>query len=1096
MQFNIYSFSFFLSILSSLAFSSLAQSPEIKTMIRGKITDYTDHRPVPGVSVVEVDKNRRTVNGVSTDREGNFALKVSDATNSVSISFIGYKTLTLKIGSRSVFNLEITAEENALTEVTISAGKSVDSGNGLPVEEKNRTTAVATISAKAMEEMVGASIDQQLQGRLSGVDIAAESGNPGAGMQIRIRGTSSINAGTNPLIVVDGMPYETTISDDFNFGTADEQGYAQLLNIAPSDISEISVLKDAAATAVWGSRAANGVLLITTKRGTIGKPVLTYTFKGSVSRQPDGIPMLSGDQYSQLIPEAYMNRTGAALNTSTYKEFSYDVKDPYWYYNYSNNTDWVKEITQTGVLQDHNISVSGGGERAKYFASMGYFKQGGTVIGTDLERITTRINLDYNVSDRLRFRTDVAYTHVVNNQPYSNTIREVAYKKMPNMSVYEYDIYGNQTPNYFSPEQNIQGYFFFNSNGAIRGTYNPVAMALAAKNVQAGERIVPKFNIQYTLVPSLLKLSTDVQFDINTQKTNSFLPQIATGRPFTETTVNRAGDRDYDTYSVQTKTNLLYTPTLGPKHSLSGALSFQTSDLQYVDQQILTSNTASSYLQDVSSESRTQSDGLYTLSSQIRRRSIGAIANVQYGFMGNRYILNAAVRMDGDSRFGPANRFGYFPSLSGRWRISDENFLKKATFIDDLSLRLSYGQVGNTPRYDYTFYNTYSNYTWNYMGLSGVYSSNIELKNLKWETVTGKNIGLNLILLKNRINLDVDVYRNRTTDMIYPDLQLMSSSGFQSVDLNVGTMDNQGWELSIFTTPLKTKKWEVGFNFNISHNENIIRSISSLYPRESTKSVTENGVYKSYLQENNPFGSFYGFRYKGVYSDKDATVAKDANGNQLVGLDGEKIYMRFNYPAVDYVFQPGDAVYEDINHDGVIDYRDVVYLGNSNPKFSGGFGTNITYGGNLTLLVFFSYRYGNSLINGTKITTTNMSTYDNQSTAVLRRWKNEGDVTDIPRAVIGTGYNWLGSDRYVEDGSFLRLRSVTAKYNLDQKLAKRLGMLGASLYFTAENLLTWTNYTGQDPEVAIRITNAFSTVTDNSLTPPVKTFTLGLSARF
>jgi hypothetical protein len=314
--------------------------------------------------------------------------------------------------------------------------------------------------------------------------------------------------------------------------------------------------------------------------------------------------------------------------------------------------------------------------------------------------------------------------------------------------------------------------------------------------------------------------------------------------------------------------------------------------------------------------------------------------------------------------------------------------------------------------------------------------------------------------------------------------------------MNVGTMDNDGWEASFNVVPIRNKKWDLSFNFNIAHNQNVIREISPLYPRENAKSSLKNKSFFTYLQEDNPFGSFYGFRYEGVYQDKESTVARDAQGNPIISPDGEIIYMRFNYPTVDYVFQPGDAKYEDINHDGVIDQKDIVYLGNSNPKLTGGFGFSLGYNKSLKLSAFFNYRQGADMINGTKMNTTDMLSYNNQSTAVLRRWRKEGDVTDIPRALYGSGYNSLGSSRYVEDASFLRLRTVTLKYDFSKMLLDRLRINGLSAYVTVENLLTFTRYTGQDPDVAVKLKDAFTVLIDNSMTPPLKTVTLGITARF
>lgn len=1076
-------------ILAISSYPAVLYAQQQAVTIRGKVTDKKDKLEIIGASVIEVDQNKRTITGVSTDINGNFALRVTDTKHQLVVSFIGYNSYNAGvIGNRTTINVALEPSANSLQEVVLVAKKMVNNGTGLNIAERNSTIASATVNAKALEELAVSSIDQALAGRLSGVDFGTTSGDPGAGMSIRIRGTSSINGSAEPLIVLDGMPYETEIPADFNFGTADEQGYAQLLNIAPTDIKDITVLKDAASTAVWGSRAANGVLLINTKRGEKGRPIVAYNFKGTMAQQPNPIPFLTGDQYSMLIPEAVMNATGLPLdflgNNGQNKAFQYDPSDAYYYYNYSNNTDWVKLITRTGYTQDHNISMSGGGDKARYYASVGYLGQTGTTLGTDLSRITAKINLDYIVSSKLRFRTDVTYTHVDNNLNYDKSLRSTAINKMPNMAPYEYDEYGNRTDVYFSPTSNIQGRY--------SSTYNPLAMANEGASHLVGERITPKFNLQYDISSTLFS-TVDVQFDINNTKSKTFLPQIATGQPSTETTVNRASDADGDSYNIQSKINLIYRPHLNEKHNLQGLMSFQTNDTKSASYSVVTSNTASSELQDPSNPSVTNGSGLALNSSQSQSRSVGVLVQAQYEFL-DRYIINMNGRVDGNSKFSPDNRFGLFPGVSTRWRISGEPFMKKFTFIDDLSLRLSYGASGKAPGSNYAYFNNYTPFSWSYAGRAAVYPSNIELAKLKWETVVGKNLGFNLWLFDSRLKIDAEIYQNTTKNMFYNDLRIAATSGYNAIDMNIGTMNNDGWEIGLSTTPVKTKKWVVNFDFNISRNINSIQSVSEFYPRESSIGLPNQGQYKSFLIIGNPFGSYYGFKYKGVYSDKDATIARDGNGKEIIGPNGQTIYMRYNYPTVDYVFQPGDAMYEDINHDGNIDEKDMVYLGNSVPKFTGGFGPSVTFNGNLKVQAFFSYRYGYDIVNTAKITTTNMYGVNNQSTAVLRRWRNPGDVTDMPRALYGVGYNWLGSDRYVEDASFIRLSSVTVRYNFTQQLMKRLGLKSGSIYLTGQNLYTWTKYTGQDPDVtSVGSSNPFSYAQDGSLTPPSKTFTMGLT---
>jgi hypothetical protein len=325
-------------------------------------------------------------------------------------------------------------------------------------------------------------------------------------------------------------------------------------------------------------------------------------------------------------------------------------------------------------------------------------------------------------------------------------------------------------------------------------------------------------------------------------------------------------------------------------------------------------------------------------------------------------------------------------------------------------------------------------------------------------------------------------------------INLASYNGFTSVQLNAGELDNEGFELNIMSTPYKSKKLSVDFNFNIANNINALRSISPYYATQSGD-VTQNGQYLQVLQLNNPLGSFYGYKFQGVYSNADATIARDANGNKIVSPDGTPVQMRFNYPQTDYLFQPGDAKYEDVNHDGNINYQDVVYLGNGSPKFVGGFGPTITFKGNFSLAAFFNYRLGGQIINLTKMNTTNEYSYNNQSTAVLHRWRQPGDVTDVPRALYAAGYNWLGSDRYVESGTFMRFQSLTFKYIFDKSVASRIKAKSLSVYFTGQNLMTFTNYTGQDPEVP-QGSGIYQLVQDQSTTPPSIMYTLGLSASF
>lgn len=1060
----------FMSLL--LSFTSMAQS---KTTISGKVISATDKQPLIGVSVAEYDKNNRILNGVITDIDGNYTLKISGGEGTIiSYSYISYKSIKKTYNGAKVINISLEDNALAIKDLVVTGKKQINTGIG-NIAERDMTFAVSRIETKDLEGLQVASIDEALQGRMAGVDIVASSGEPGAGMSIRIRGTTSINNGSDPLIVVDGIPYDTSIGADFDFATADEENYAQLLNIAPADIQEITVLKDAAATALYGNRGGNGVLLIKTKRGSFSKPVVSYTFKGTVSTPAAPIKTLSGDQYRTLIQEEAQN-AGTPLSATAYPELFQDPNNPAYYYNYNKNTNWYEELTQKGFTQDHSLSVSGGGEKATYRTSLGYLNQVGTVIGQSYKRLTASLNLDYNVSDKLKFQVNIAYTNGDKDQNYATDLLASAYTKMPNQSVYEYNTLGEQTPNYFSPNTTPQGSFLsFNYGTAKYGVYNPVAMANSGYWKIKNERILPKFNIQYQIIPEVLRYQADLAFDINTAKDSRFLPQSATGRIWPELNVNRSTDITSDAFTVQTFNKLSFTPRLGKNHSLMALAQFSTYDSRSSSQAGISALSASTNLQDPSIPSNIIGSGLGLSSGSSQSRSMSILGMVNYSLL-DRYIITGTVRRDGDSKYSEKNRYGIFPSASVRWRVSGEPFMKNVKQINEFSLRASTGKSGNPVKYNYLYFNRYGTYGFNYLDEQGVYSTGLQLSNLRWEKVSDINLGANLIMFDSRINADFNWYKKRTNDLFFENVNIASTSGYSNLDMNVGTMDNRGWELSINTQLIKSKTLSLDFNFTFATSQNEIISLSDNIALKST--VTgKNGAFPTNIEIGNPLGSFYGYKYEGVYLNDAQTIAKDKNGSPIYtyNADGSKeaVKMKFWYPSVAYEFQAGDAKYADINHDGNINSQDIVYLGDVNPLLTGGFGPTIRWKSSLSLTAYFYFRYGGEVINQTRMEMENMYSFNNQSTAVLRRWTRtyeDGTAPDglLPRALMGKGYNWLGSDRYVEDGSFLRFKSLTLNYNFDKKITKKLGINSLKVWGTMQNIALWTNYTGMDPEISLK----------------------------
>lgn len=1069
-----------------------------RVIIRGKVIAATDKQPLPLVAIMEMDESNRFLSGTQSDMEGNFSIMVANKPGmKLVFTYVGFERKVVPIEKKAVLTVEMDEKTQQLSDAVVTAQRQVNDGM-MNIKERNMTVAYTKIETKDLEELQVASIDDALQGRIAGVDIVATSGEPGAGMSIRIRGTTSINASSDPLIVVDGIPYETTIESDFDFATADEEEYAALLNVSPADIAEIVVLKDAAATAIWGSQGANGVLQIKTKRGSIGPPRITYTFKGTGVYPQESIPTLSGDEYTTLIAESKQNTAqeaqGNVMTPSDFPEFYYDPLNPYYYYNYGQNTDWVDLVQKNAFTQDHNVSLSGGGQKARYRMSLGYLDQGGTVIGQNYSRITSRMNLDYYVSDKIKFLTDIAYTYGDNDKNYATTVLSNSYTKMPNMSVYEYNVYGEETPVYFSPEETPQGSY-------LKGYYNPLAMANNGIHNLLSERIVPKLTLQYYIKPSTLTYQLDVAFDINNTKTHKFLPQIATGRPMYETSVNQATDQDSKSFTVQTYNKLIWTPKLGEQHDLTAMMALNTRDSRSESMSQVTSNSASIYQTDTSNPAKKTGDGSLGIASSFSQtRSFALMASVNYALY-DKYILGATLREEGNSKFGRNYRYATFPSISARWRVSSEEFMKSLDFLNDMSIRLSYGVNGNAVGGNYLSYSMYNTYAYQYMGQTGVYAKNMELQNLRWERVHQYNGGFKFVAFNNRINLDFDIYRKRTEDLYFSGVTIPSTSGYNSIAMNVGTMDNQGWELSVLTTPYRDNKWTVEFNMNIARSVNIIRELSPYIAMESGV-TTSNGNYLSVIQMNQPLGSFYGYRYDGVYLNKDETIARDKGGNKIYDVDGRPVYMRFGYPSIDYQFQAGDAKYKDINNDGNINYLDIVYLGDANPLFTGGFGPTIRYNKQWTLSSYFYFRVGNEIVNRTKMDMENMYNMNNQSTAVQHRWRrayeNAADAPEhlLPRALYGYGYNWLGSDRYVEDGSFLRWKSLTLSYSFKKERLKKWHLNDLKLHVTAQNILVWTNYTGMDPEVSIGGSNIYMVGYDRTRAPKAKELSFGATVGF
>ena len=1095
-----------------LCLMTMGASAQI-TAVHGTVSD--EFGEITGASVCEIDGTGRIIEATVTDLNGNFSMKIRNTKDKIRFSYVGCKSQTLPI-DRDEYAVTLKSETN-LKEVTVVAKRRVN-GGGLAIPEREISFASQSISTKEFEGLGMNTIDEALQGRISGLDIVSMSGNLGSGTTMRLRGSSSISTLTNsnPLIVVNGNTWNVDMSN-FDMSSANDEQFAQLLNINPEDIEELTVLKDAAATAIYGSQGANGVIEIKTKRGKRGAPRISYSLRLTGTYQPKGYKLLSGDDYTMLLKEAYFNpeqKDGAA----NIPEINYDPTFSE-YEQYNNNTDWQDAVTQLGLRQNHYVSVTGGGEKASFRIAGGFDNETGSVIKQHLQRFSTRVSLDYFVSERIKISTNFSMTYTKNKRNY-DALLPLAYKKMPNMSIYEQDpVTGENTNRYYQMLQTAPEVFKDDQKKYV----NPVASANLAKNDQRTYDITPEFQINYHLLGlddehHQLNWEGRVYMNIFNDYVDKMYPSELVTIPWKDG-VNLAYGGSTKNVSFTTKQTLTFIPHFTNKdHSLMMLGRFEltsgNSNGQGTDKYGLSSGTGS-----------VDAEGMIKgLSSSFAQwRSMYYTFSTHYAYKG-RYMFDFSVRADGTTKFGPDRRWGYFPAVSGRWNIVDEPWMKATNnWLSMLSARVSWGKVGNQPGQDYLYESKYGS-TDRYLDMSAMRPLNIRLTDLRWETKATWDIGMDLGLWNDKLVFALEWYDSKTSDMLMKDVRIPSNSGFYTkAYANVGSMRNRGWEFNINTNHLiqAGKKFWVDLNATFANNKNEILTMDEnvLKSLNTDFNFDGNRVTLQRVQLHNPFGAIYGFRYKGVYqyqyetflnmtdaerldfiaSGKTAPVAMTAEGKVIYDDEGEPVRMMYNFSndgtGKNYKFKGGDAMYEDVNNDGNINALDIVYLGSSLPKLTGGFGFNINYN-RWKLNAQFNYRIGNKILNLARLDAEAMINNNNQSQAVNYRWRKEGDVTSIPRAMYGKGtnYNTLVSDRFVENGSFLRLNYLQLSYSFDPKFVKKaIGLSGLRFYASANNLFCLTKYTGVDPEIGY---GSYGAATDNGQTPRCKSYTLGITVDF
>ncbi len=1069
----------FIMLLSAVGMMAQEQ------VLTGKVTEKLDNgtqEPIIGANVVLVNNQNRYIKGAVTDIDGNYMIQVpSDVKNlKVKATYIGMKAVTVNYNGQTEINFAMESEA-MLQEVTVTGNRGGRDGMG--ISRLEQTSAVQKVDlASIVENSPVTSVEEALQGQVAGLDINL-GGDPGARSSIRIRGTSSLSASNEPLIIIDGVPQDVDITDDFNFSTANEEDFGALLNIAPANIESIEVLKDASATAIYGTKGANGVLLINTKRGTMGKTKFSFSSKFTAKREPESIPLLNGAQYVSLMQDAIWNAANAKGIGNASSEMNMLFNNPeinydpsYRYYDeYNVDTDWLDAVKQDAIITDNNFSMTGGGEKAVYKFNLGYYDEQGTTVGTGVQRLSTGMKITYNFSDRLRVRTDFSFSNTNKDANALSSVRSMAQKKMPNLSPYWIDDQTKRpTDVYFSRDEDFQG--------AYDSNYNPVAMVKEGynKTTQRDEKMT--ITLQYDF-PFNLQYQGWVSLNMRTTKNKQFLPQVATGVLWTSSYANRSVDASTDAFSLQTENKLIYNSTFAEKHKIIATGLIKTSDSESFSYSSSTYGNASANLSDPIVGSVVASSG----SGNSERRSVSLIGQAVYSY-DNRYVLRGTINHEGNSTMGKEKRWGTFPAFGASWNIEQEHFWSDSfkKWFNEGKIRFGYGWSGTSPSGASIYLGAYKSLG-QYMNMAAITPDRMQLDNLKWESTREMDFGIDLRLF-NKLTFTFDYYDKLTDDMLLKDTKLPTTTGYGSVKyINSGKMSNKGVEIRFEYQIFRNKDWTISANANISRNINKVKELPSTWVMDNYS--FGNGNYALRIVENAPVGSFYGYKYLGVYQNVEETYARDAQGQVMYDWQGNVITMR-NGTVQTY---PGDAKYEDVNHDGVINENDIVYLGNANPKFFGGGGFQIRWK-DLTLTTFFYGRYGQKVINGARISLENMYGKNNQSTAVLHRWRAEGDQTDIPRALYGMGYNYLGSDRFVEDASFIRLKTLSLSYNFPKKWLKKWGISKLNVFATGYDLFTWTKYKGQDPEVSMP--SATSLVRDNATTPVSRRFAVGLNLDF
>jgi TonB-linked SusC/RagA family outer membrane protein len=957
---------------------------------------------VPGASVIV----KGTTNGTIADIDGKFSIK-APAGAVLEVSCIGYVTVEVPAGNGQTPLTIVLKEDTELLEEVVVVGYGT-------IKKSDLTGAVAAVNSDKIKDSPAANVGQALQGKVAGVQII-DSGSPGSNVNIKVRGLGSIN-NCDPLVVIDGVPTDLGLNA-----------------INTEDIERIDVLKDASATAIYGSRGANGVVMVTTKRGKSGDGKISVNANFSL-QTPTNVPqMLNAAQYAQLSNEMMAN-SGRNVNP--------DWADPA---SLGAGTNWLDELLGTGKLQKYNVSYSGGNDKTNYYVSGGFLDQTGIVRNVGYRRFTFQSNSDTQVRKWLKMSTNVTFsTDTKSSGSYSigNTMNA-----LPVFAVKDAD--GEWT----GPEGNAEWY------GSVR---NPIGTTEVNKSETKGYNILANISAEVTFT-KWLKFKSTFGYDAKFWYTDSFTPKYA-WKPI-QVEVSKRYRSNNKSFTNLWDNYFLFDHTFAKKHHLSmmAGTSAQWNSYDYM------SGEKSGFLFDSVNQMDNGQEVEYINGSKSEWSLMSLMARVNYSY-DDRYLITATIRRDGSSRFGRNNRWGTFPSVSAAWRPSKESWFPKSEIVNDLKVRAGYGVTGSQASVsNYGYLATYETGVYSF-GTAGteqpsLYSASLANPSIHWEEVAQSNIGIDLAMFNSRVQFSIDGYIKNTRDMLVK-ASIPITSGFEDTTTtyaNAGKVRNQGVEMQLHTVNIAGElNWET--DFSATYNTNKIIDLNSAVPYYINQ---VNNSYLTMLQKGYPINVFYGYVTDGLFQ---------------------------NQSEVDnHAFQPGaapgDIRYRDLNNDGVINESDRTVIGNPNPTWLFSMNNTVEWKG-LELSVYLQGVAGNSIYNANNIENTGMAAAMNQTVAVLDRWTGEGTSNFMPRAVYGDpNQNCRVSDRFIENGSYLRVKNIMLAYSFPSKMLQKINVHGLRLALICENVATISKYSGFDPEVSI---NGI----DSSRYPIPRTYSVGLNLNF